>query len=674
MILRAAALVGAAAFVGGVPPKVYVPQLTPPTHLVVGCLWQAPTGDQLALDANVSVARAEIVMLESLAGLLLRHGSPGGVGLYLESNVDGRMLLQQLKARRGVGYEYRRNASVWSIAKALSPAANVSQFVLFDAMANPQSTNVARMQASLHNALLVDRRVAAAALAAGFTQAVDVSARDDGWALEHLLPSWPFSKAVALEQSNTLASGDFDCVNDIATAFGSLSFGDVGAANGHNPGPYRDRWLSAMDSQGLVFGWPSYDEVDSVPDASAHEQLYVVCEMSRNLALLSAFRAPASTQPLMQKGTGGRVPTPASPPQKHYVAFHFTDGDNVEWIDGQHPSFEFFSAGKFWDAKGRGSVPLAWGLPTLLSDLSSTVLEQLYDTATPATNATAEVGAGGADVFVAVSPVGYGYVSKFPSAVREANAAQQGMRMAALNMSILNLIDYRPSDYDPPTSQPKHGQRPVPPCPKNWWSPGAGVCSQGCPSASQGRNPKTGRCLCGHATGPDKTCLPSLHCVGGECVDPAPSPHHGAAPGFPQAETFADVYGPYMRQPAIDALLLYPWDTGYEGNGSETGSITWVEGKPVITGRISLWQEDGCTPSGTFGKAGCRNATNVARWLNTMAADPTSSAGYSVVPVDVWTSVGDVAAVLDVVAQLAPHVEVVAIDVLVELIRRHVQH
>ena len=57
-----------------------------------------------------------------------------------------------------------------------------------------------------------------------------------------------------------------------------------------------------------------------------------------------------------------------------------------------------------------------------------------------------------------------------------------------------------------------------------------------------------------------------------------------------------------------------------------------------------------------------------------MTADPTSAAGYSVVPVDVWTSVGDVAAVLDVVAQLAPHVKVVAIDVLVELIRRHVEH
>ena len=48
--------------------------------------------------------------------------------------------------------------------------------------------------------------------------------------------------------------------------------------------------------------------------------------------------------------------------------------------------------------------------------------------------------------------------------------------------------------------------------------------------ASQGRNPKTGRCLCGHATGSDRTCLPSLRCVAGECVDAAPAPHPALGP------------------------------------------------------------------------------------------------------------------------------------------------
>ena len=90
-------------------------------------------------------------------------------------------------------------------------------------------------------------------------------------------------------------------MNDIASAFGALAFGDVGS--GHTPGPYRDQFLAAMPPQALVFGWPSYGEMDAIPDVSKHGELYVVCEMSRNLALLSSYR---DARPLAQAGTGPR--------------------------------------------------------------------------------------------------------------------------------------------------------------------------------------------------------------------------------------------------------------------------------------------------------------------------------------------------------------------------------
>lgn len=69
-------------------------------------------------------------------------------------------------------------------------------------------------------------------------------------------------------------------------------------------------------------------------------------------------------------------------------------------------------------------------------------------------------------------------VSKFSPAMRQANALQQGLRMAALDMNILNLIDYRPSDYEPPVHR-LPGTRPVPPCPSGWWSPTPTTCAQG---------------------------------------------------------------------------------------------------------------------------------------------------------------------------------------------------
>lgn len=255
-------------------PHQYVPTLQPPSHLFVACLYDAP--EQIALNGNESVAKAEVVMLESLAGLLLRHGSPGGVGLYLESNVDGRLLLQQIQKRRGVTVTYaNRSTTPFALAQQLAAAANITSFVRFDAATNPQSTNVARMAVSMHNALMVDRHAVGAAVAAGFSLAEDVSDKDDGWVLQHLLPAWPYSKAMAVEQSNTLASDDFACVNDIAPAFGALAFGDVGSGN--RPGAHRDEFLSAMSSQGLVIGWPSYNEVDSV---STPPKSLSFCELS----------------------------------------------------------------------------------------------------------------------------------------------------------------------------------------------------------------------------------------------------------------------------------------------------------------------------------------------------------------------------------------------------------
>ena len=81
--------------------------------------------------------------------------------------------------------------------------------------------------------------------------------------------------------------------------------------------------------------------------------------------------------------------------------------------------------------------------------------------------------------------------------------------------------------------------RPTPPCPAGWWdgkgpakpSPahpgtgGNGTCNQGCPSDSQARDPVSGRCLCGEASGENKLCNDAFHCAKpagastGTCVD-----------------------------------------------------------------------------------------------------------------------------------------------------------
>lgn len=76
----------------------------------------------------------------------------------------------------------------------------------------------------------------------------------------------------------------------------------------------------------------------------------------------------------------------------------------------------------------------------------------------------------------------------------------------------------------------------------------------------------------------------------------------------------------------------------------------------------------------------CRNSTNIANLLNdhaqlANATEPTSSACYSIIPVDVWTSVGTLAAILDTIALLnTSTIEVIGLDSLVAKVRKNVHH
>ena len=240
-------IVGLALFAGasaGAVPNVQVPALAPPARLLVACLWPAP--EAITRSTNLTEDRAEMAMLGSLAGLLLKHGAQ--TGLYLESNVDARLVLQDLSLRRNVTYTYAKpDTTAWDIAKQLAPEAGVREFTLFDGANNPQSTNAARMATTVYNAIMVDRSVASRAVSAGFSMAADVTLHDNLWSLTHWVPNWNGTKSIAVEQSNNITSTDFDRVNDIAAAFGAIAFGSVGS--GSNPGPTRSSFLDAMPSQ-----------------------------------------------------------------------------------------------------------------------------------------------------------------------------------------------------------------------------------------------------------------------------------------------------------------------------------------------------------------------------------------------------------------------------------------
>jgi len=109
----------------------------------------------------------------------------------------------------------------------------------------------------------------------------------------------------------------------------------------------------------------------------------------------------------------------------------------------------------------------------------------------------------------------------------------------------------------------------------------------------------------------------------------------------------------YLKQSNIDALFYYTYGANYTGMN---GKISWYKDKPSIGGRYTLW--------GTLS-----SPESLAANLNKASTNILAEAGYSLIPVHVWSR--DVDDILDCIKRLGPNVRVVAPDEFVWLVRKN---
>ncbi|MDR0415045.1 MAG: RICIN domain-containing protein [Prevotellaceae bacterium] len=119
----------------------------------------------------------------------------------------------------------------------------------------------------------------------------------------------------------------------------------------------------------------------------------------------------------------------------------------------------------------------------------------------------------------------------------------------------------------------------------------------------------------------------------------------------------------YLKQSNVDALFYYSYGGQYTG---VKGQIKWYKDKPSIGGRFTLWGNS------DDGSAATRNrvAQNLANTLNSQSTDIHSAAGYSLVPVHIWTM--NPSDVLNCIGKLNANVRVVSPDEFVWLVRKNV--
>ncbi|MGV3618722.1 MAG: hypothetical protein ACO1SV_25650 [Fimbriimonas sp.] len=133
---------------------------------------------------------------------------------------------------------------------------------------------------------------------------------------------------------------------------------------------FRKEVIRAFGPNPFVLGW-GRDEYHFVEDISAAGGTAVPGDWCVNLSVLEALPVE------------GRLTPPAAKPARlepgmRYVAFTFSDGDNVAWMTN-----DFATGTNFYASPLRGRFPVSWEVSPLLSRFAPRVLRHLYATATP---------------------------------------------------------------------------------------------------------------------------------------------------------------------------------------------------------------------------------------------------------------------------------------------------
>eukprot|EP00927_Polykrikos_kofoidii_P078695 TRINITY_DN75507_c0_g1_i1.p1 TRINITY_DN75507_c0_g1~~TRINITY_DN75507_c0_g1_i1.p1 ORF type:complete len:553 (+),score=89.31 TRINITY_DN75507_c0_g1_i1:58-1716(+) len=102
-------------------------------------------------------------------------------------------------------------------------------------------------------------------------------------------------------------------------------------------------------------------------------------------------------------------------------------------------------------------------------------------------------------------------------------------------------------------------------------------------------------------------------------------------------EPDTDIMQRLISDDGVDGMVYYPWGGGYS---ALQGKMWCASGKAIVSGRYSLWGEE---------SSGLMLGVNaLVERLKKMPKDPTSSAGYSLIPVHAWThSYSDVVEVVN---------------------------
>lgn len=350
----------------------------------------------ICLAAN-NMSKDEKIMMAVLQGYVSQSSS---TQIYF---ADSHYATYLSYLKKDYGVAYAASDDVWETVAQFKGMLN--GYILYDGTGN-ESTNVANTLGGVLGCLIVTPALEGKAKAAGLSMKLDVRGKDTQWLFDNYWDKLNHKLVVEIDPNNGHELRDYASLSKAMVIYGNT--------------PFHDKVLKALDDHARAIGYGDYSkgEQEFVNNYSDNDAYLVADGLSRNLSVFSGFSLDSIQQ---KNGSGNKK----ADPNKHYLAFQVSDGDNVQVILNA-----MYTSSKLWKQPNRANMKVSWGLPPTLIDLAPFSMRYYYENA-------------GANSFVcSASGMGYFYPSRMSLDELKYQATTLNHYMGRTNMRLVQILDH----------------------------------------------------------------------------------------------------------------------------------------------------------------------------------------------------------------------------------------
>jgi hypothetical protein len=199
------------------------------------------------------------------------------------------------------------------------------------------TVNVATSLAGVLDAIIVDEELESEAKEHGLHLLLDVRGKTQAWCFQNYKDS--FNRRILCTQDPRKPHA-----RDLAIAQKALTI-----YGGDEPTQSAMAWLEPISP---ILGWNGGDEFLTTDLSTRYGHIQTATDWCMNLPLLMA----GAEDLVLPKGKSLDPATIEWGDRRSAVSFIETDGDNVQWMEGNF----FHGVGSYWDNPERGRIPFGW--------------------------------------------------------------------------------------------------------------------------------------------------------------------------------------------------------------------------------------------------------------------------------------------------------------------------